>query len=82
MFPEEILGVQLRSKIYIYISFLIGSIPTSRGHYFIRALDLVELKLQIKEMMEKGYLKPSTSPLRSLILFLKKKDGTLILCID
>eukprot|EP00253_Pinus_taeda_P018597 PITA_18597 len=43
---------------------------------------LVELKLQLKEMLDKGYIRPSVSPWGAPILFVKKKDGTLRLCID
>jgi len=42
----------------------------------------VELKLQLKEMLDKGYIMPSVSPLGAPMLFVKKKDGTLRLCID
>ena len=45
-------------------------------------LELVELKLQLKEMFDKGYIRPSVSPWGAPILFVKKKDGTLMLCID
>lgn len=45
-------------------------------------LELVELKLQLKEMLEKGYIRPSVSPKGVPLLFTKKKDGTLRLCID
>jgi hypothetical protein len=44
--------------------------------------ELVELKLQLKEMMDKGYIRPSVSPSGAPVLFVKKKDGTLRLCID
>ena len=44
--------------------------------------ELVELKLQLKEMFDKGYIRPSVSPWGALVLFVKKKDGTLRLCID
>ena len=44
--------------------------------------ELVELKLQLKEMLDKGYIRPSVSPWGALVLFVKKKDGTLRLCID
>jgi hypothetical protein len=54
----------------------------SRTPYRMSPPDLVELKLQLKEMMEKGYIQPSMSPWRALALFLKMKDGTLMLCID
>ena len=42
----------------------------------------MELKLQLKEMLDKGYIMPSVSPLGAPMLFVKKKDGTLRLCID
>jgi hypothetical protein len=44
--------------------------------------ELVELKLQLKEMMDKGYIRTSVSPWGAPILFVKKKDGTLRQCID
>jgi hypothetical protein len=40
-------------------------------------IDLVELKIQLKEMMDKGYIRPSVSPWGAPVLFVKKKDGTL-----
>jgi hypothetical protein len=45
-------------------------------------LELVELKLQLKDMMDKGYIRPSVSPWGAAILFVKKKYGTIQLCID
>ena len=44
--------------------------------------ELVELKLQPKEILDKGYIRPSVSPWGAPILFMNKKDGTLRLCID
>jgi len=44
--------------------------------------ELVELKLQLKEILDKGYVRPSVLPWGAPVLFLKKKDGTLRLCID
>ena len=43
---------------------------------------LMELKLQLQELIEKGYILPSVSPWGALILFVKKKDGTMWMCID
>jgi len=43
---------------------------------------LVDLKLQLKEMLDKGYIRPSVSPWESPVLFVKKKYGTLRICID
>jgi hypothetical protein len=44
--------------------------------------EVVELKLQLKKMMDKGYIRPSVSPWGAPALFVKKKDDTLRLCID
>jgi len=43
---------------------------------------LVELNLQLKKMLDRGYIRPIVSPWGAPVLFLKKKDGTLTLCID
>ena len=45
-------------------------------------LELVGLKLQLKEMLDKGYIRPSVLPWGAPVLFVKKKDGALKLCID
>ena len=45
-------------------------------------LELLELKMQLQELLENKYIRPSVSPWGALVLFVKKKDGTLILCID
>ena len=47
------------------------------------ALDeLKELKAQLKDLLDKGFIRPSISPWGALILFVKKKDGSLRMCID
>jgi hypothetical protein len=43
---------------------------------------MVELKLQLKEIMDRGYIRPSVSPWGPPTFFVKKKDGTLRMCID
>ena len=44
--------------------------------------ELVELKLQLQELIDKEYIRPSVSPWGAPVLFVKKKDGTLRLCVD
>ena len=44
--------------------------------------ELVKMKLQLKEMLKKGYIRPSVLPWGTPVLFVKKKDSTLRLCID
>jgi len=54
----------------------------SKVPYRMSIPELTELKIQLQELLEKGYIKPSVSPWGAPVLFVKKKDKTLILCID
>ncbi|MBN8156922.1 hypothetical protein J0J30_23260, partial [Vibrio vulnificus] len=45
-------------------------------------IDLQELKKQLQELLDKGFIRPSVPPWGALVLFVKKKDATLRLCID
>jgi hypothetical protein len=82
VFPEEIPGLPPRRDIDFSIELAPGAVPVSRTPYRMSMPELVELKLQLKEMMDKGYIRPSVSPWGAPVLFVKKKDGTLRLCID
>eukprot|EP00253_Pinus_taeda_P024778 PITA_24778 len=66
----------------VHISSEKGVALASKAPYGMSTSKLVELKLQLKEMFDKGYIRPSVSPWGTLVLFVKKKDGTLKLCID
>ena len=59
-----------------------GVALASKSPYRMSTLELVELNLQLKEMLDKGYIKPSVSPWGAPVLFMKKKDGTLRFSID
>jgi hypothetical protein len=77
MFPKEVSGLPLRRDIYFSIELALGAVSVSRMPYRMSTLEIVELKLQLKEMMEKGYIRPSVFPWGVPILFVKNKDGTL-----
>jgi hypothetical protein len=82
VFPEEVPGLPPRRDIEFSIELILGAVPMSRAPYRMSTPELVELKLQLKEMLEKGYIRSSVSPWGAPTLFVKKKDGTLRLCID
>ena len=50
--------------------------------YRMAPAELKELKAQLEELLSKGFIRPSTSPWGAPVLFIKKKDGSLRLCID
>jgi hypothetical protein len=44
--------------------------------------ELAELKEQLRELQQKGYIRPSSSPWGASVLFVKKKDGSMRMCVD
>ena len=45
-------------------------------------MENAEIKKQIQELLDKGFIRPSTSPCGSLIVLIPKKDGTWCMCVD
>jgi hypothetical protein len=59
-----------------------GTAPIYKSPYRMSTLQLGELKDHIKELLEKGYIHPSSSPWEAPMIFVLKKDGTQRLCVD
>ena len=59
-----------------------GTSPISKAPYWMAPAEMKELKAQLEELMEKDYIRSSVSPWGAPVLFVKKKDGSLRLCID
>ena len=59
-----------------------GSLPVSRPVYRMSPQELEEVKRQLDELLSKGFIRPSVSPYGAPILFVRKKDGSLRMCID
>jgi hypothetical protein len=62
VFPEDLPGMPPERKVEFAIELLPGTAPISKRAYIVSGLELVELKKQIDELSEKGYIRPSTSP--------------------
>jgi hypothetical protein len=69
-------------KVEFAIELILGTAPISKRAYRVSGPELVELKKQIDALLEKGYIRPSTSPWAVPVLFVEKKDGTKRMCID
>jgi hypothetical protein len=82
MFPEELPDMPPERKVEFAIELIPGTAPISKRAYRVSEPELVELKKQIDELLEKGYIRPSTSPWAAPVLFVEKKDGTKRMCID
>ena len=69
-------------EIEFAIDIVLGATSTSITPCRMAPMELKELKLQLQELLEKGFIRPRVSPWKALVLFVKKKDGTLQLCVD
>jgi hypothetical protein len=64
------------------IELLPETAPISKRAYRVDVKDLIELKKQLEELLEKGFIHPSSSPWGAPVLFVNKKDGSRIMCLD
>ena len=82
VFPEELLGLPPDREIKLCIDVVPGTNPISMPPYRMAPAELKKLNEQLKELLDKSFIRPSTSPWGAPVLFVKKKDGSLRLCID
>ncbi|GJV57292.1 putative reverse transcriptase domain-containing protein [Tanacetum coccineum] len=81
-FPDELPGLPPAREIEFGIELIPGAEPISKAPYRMAPVELKELKEQLQEMLENGFIRPSVSPWGAPVLFVKKKDGSMRLCID
>jgi hypothetical protein len=82
VFPDELPGMPPDRDIEFAIELQPGTTPISKRPYRMPPTELAELKKQLQDLLDKGFIRPSTSPWGSPALFVKKKDESLRLCID
>ena len=82
IFPIELPGLPPQREIEFAIDILPGVFPISKQPYRMAPTEMSELKIQLQELLDKGFIRPSVSPWGAPVLFVKKKDGSLRLCID
>ncbi|GJR52736.1 putative reverse transcriptase domain-containing protein [Tanacetum coccineum] len=82
VFPEDFLGLPPTRQVEFQIDLIPGVAPVTRAPYRLAPSEMKELSDQLKELSEKGFIRPSTSPWGALVLFVKKKEGSFRMCID
>ncbi|XXG85952.1 hypothetical protein AAC387_Pa11g0946 [Persea americana] len=82
VFPDEVPGLPPAREVDFTIELVPGTAPISKAPYRMAPSELYELKKQIQELLDKGFIRPSVSPWGAPVLFVKKKDGTFRMCID
>ena len=82
VFPDDLPGMPPDRKVEFAIELQPGTAQISRRPYQMPPNELTELKKQLQELLDKGYIRPSTSPWGCPALFVKKKDQSLRLYVD
>nr|GFA29206.1 putative reverse transcriptase domain-containing protein [Tanacetum cinerariifolium] len=82
VFPDDLIGLPHVREIEFRIDLIPGALPVVKSPYRLAPSEMQELSNQLKELQEKGFIRPSHSPWGAPMLFVKKKDGALRMCID
>nr|GEX20030.1 putative reverse transcriptase domain-containing protein [Tanacetum cinerariifolium] len=82
VFPEDLPGIPPTRQVEFQIDLVPGAAPVTWVPYRLSPSEMKELSDQLKELADKGFIRPSSSPWGALVLFVKKKDGSFRMCID
>ena len=82
VFPDDLPGMPPDRDIEFVIELQPGTAPISKRSYRMPPNELAELKIQLPDLLDKGFIRPSSSPWGCPALFVKKKDNSLRLCVD
>ena len=82
VFPDDLPGLPPERETNFSIDLVPSTAPISLPPYRMAPAELKELKAQLQELVDGGFIRPSVSPWGAPVLFVKKKDGTWRLCID
>ena len=82
VFPDELPTLPPHRDVDFVIELHLGTSPISMTPHRMVPIELQELKVQIQDLLDRDFIRPSTSPWGARVLFAKKKDKTLRLCID
>jgi hypothetical protein len=82
VFPKDLPGLPPERDVEFVIELKPGIAPISRRSYRMPPNELTELKTQLQDLLEKGFIRPSSTPWGCPAIFVKKKDQTLRMCVD
>ncbi|GKE28182.1 putative reverse transcriptase domain-containing protein, partial [Tanacetum coccineum] len=78
----DLSGLPPTRQVEFQIDLVPGAAPVARAPYRLAPSEMKELSEQLKELSDKGFIRPSSSPWGAPVLFVKKKDGSFRMCID
>ncbi|GJZ43491.1 hypothetical protein Tco_0590746, partial [Tanacetum coccineum] len=81
-FPEDLPGLPPTRQVEFQIDLVPSAAPVARAPYRLAPSEMKKLSEQLKELSDKGFIRPGSSPWGAPVLFIKKKDGSFWMCID
>ncbi|KAI3735110.1 hypothetical protein L6452_14598 [Arctium lappa] len=82
VFLEDLTTLPHGRQVEFRIDLVPGAAPIARAPYRLAPVEMKEMMTQLQELLDKGFIRPSTSPWGAPVLFVKKKDGSMRMCID
>nr|GEX12719.1 putative reverse transcriptase domain-containing protein [Tanacetum cinerariifolium] len=82
VFLEDLSSLPPSREVEFRIDLIHGAMPVAKSPYRLAPTEMQELANQLKELQDKGFIRPSFSPWGAPVLFVKKKDGSFRICID
>ncbi|GKB87756.1 hypothetical protein Tco_0960028 [Tanacetum coccineum] len=82
VFPDDLSGLPPSREVDFHIDLIPGAMPVAKSPYRLAPTEMEELSNQLKELQDKSFIRPSSSPWGAPVLCIKKKDGSFRMCID
>ncbi|GJY37319.1 putative reverse transcriptase domain-containing protein [Tanacetum coccineum] len=82
VFPKDFPRLSLMRQVEFQIDLVLGAAPVARSLYQLAPSEMQELSVQLKELSDKGFIRPSSLPWGAPVLFFKKKYVSFQMCID
>nr|GEU70018.1 putative reverse transcriptase domain-containing protein [Tanacetum cinerariifolium] len=82
VFPKDLPGLPPARQVEFQIDLVPSAVPVARSPYQLAPAEMQELSTQLQELSDKEFIRPSSSPWGAPVLFVKKKDGSIRMCID
>ncbi|GKA02474.1 putative reverse transcriptase domain-containing protein, partial [Tanacetum coccineum] len=82
VFPEDLPGLPPTQQVEYQINLVPGDAPVARSLYRLAPSEMQKLSTQLQELFDNGFIRPSSSPRGSPVLFVKKKGRSFWMCID
>ncbi|GJT94932.1 putative reverse transcriptase domain-containing protein [Tanacetum coccineum] len=82
VFSKDLSGLSPTREVEFQIDLMFDAAPVARVRYRLAPSEMKELSEQLRELSDKGFIRPNSSPWGAPVLFVKKKDGSFRMCID